>query len=133
MNFTLYIWLGEKMKTDNVIVEKSKKFAIRITKLYKYLCDNKNEYVLSKQLLRSGTSVGANVKEAIRGQSKADFIAKMNIALKEASETEYWLDLLYESEYITKEQFESIILDCRELLKLLVSIIKSSKKGENNS
>ena len=94
MNFTLYIWLGEKMKTDNVIVEKSKKFAIRIIKLYKYLCDNKNEYVLSKQLLRSGTSVGANVKEAIRGQSKADFIAKMNIALKEASETEYWLDLL---------------------------------------
>ena len=133
MNFTLYIWLGEKMKTDNVIVEKSKKFAIRIIKLYKYLCDNKNEYVISKQLLRSGTSVGANVKEAIRGQSKADFIAKMNIALKEASETEYWLDLLYESEYITKEQFESIILDCRELLKLLVSIIKSSKKGENNS
>ena len=88
---------------------------------------------MSKQLLRSGTSIGANVRESKNAQSKADFIAKMNIALKEASETEYWLDLLYESEYITKEQFESIILDCRELLKLLVSIIKSSKKGENNS
>lgn len=75
------------MKENNVIVDKSKTFAVRIIKLYKYLCENKKEYVLSKQLLRSGTSIGANVKEAVRGQSKADFIAKMSIALKEASET----------------------------------------------
>ena len=90
------------MEKENVIVEKSKSFALRIIRLYRYLCGEKNEYILSKQLLRSGTSIGANVKEAIRGQSKADFYAKMNISLKEASETEYWLELLYESGYIEK-------------------------------
>ena len=88
------------MGKENVIVEKSKSFALRIIRLYRYLCGEKNEYILSKQLLRSGTSIGANVKEAIRGQSKADFYAKMNISPKEASETEYWLELLYESGYI---------------------------------
>ncbi len=93
------------MKENNVVVEKSKKFAIRIIKLYQYLCENKKEFILSKQLLRSGTSIGANVKEAIRGQSKADFISKLNISLKETSETEYWLELLYETNYITKVQF----------------------------
>lgn len=91
------------MKKENVIVEKSKSFALRIIRLYLYLCSEKNEYILSKQLLRSGTSIGANVKEAIRGQSKADFYAKMNISLKEASETEYWLELLHESGYIEKK------------------------------
>ena len=80
------------MKNDNVIVEKSKAFALRIIKLYKHLCNEQNEYVISKQVLRSGTSIGANVREAIRGQSKPDFYSKLNIALKEASETEYWLD-----------------------------------------
>ena len=89
----------------NIIVVKSKDFAIRIVKLYKYLNKNKKEYVLSKQLLKSGTSIGANVKEAIRGQSKPDFYAKMNIALKEASETEYWLEILKETEYIDVVSF----------------------------
>lgn len=119
------------MKKDNLIVDKSKSFALRIIKLYKYLCSEKNEYVLSKQLLRSGTSIGANIKEAIRGQSKADFVFKLNISLKEASETEYWLELLHESDYITYAQFESIHGDCVEIIKILTSIIKSSK--EENS
>ena len=83
---------------DNLIVDKSKSFALRIIKLYKYLVSEKKEYILSKQILRCGTSIGANVKEAIRGQSKADYYSKMNIALKEASETEYWLELLHESD-----------------------------------
>lgn len=116
------------MKTKNIIVDKSKTFAIRIINLYKYLCDEKKEYVLSKQLLRSGTSIGANIKEAIRGQSKDDFAHKMNISLKEASESEYWLELLYETDYITEQQFNSIIGDCTELIKILTSIIKSSRK-----
>ena len=120
------------MKKDNVIVDKSKAFALRIIKLYKYLCDEKKEYILSKQLIRCGTSIGANVKEAIRGQSNADFKAKMNIALKEASETEYWLELLHESDYLTNEQFESISADCIELLKILTAILNSSRK-ENNA
>ncbi len=119
------------MKTDNVIVDKSKAFALRIIKLYKYLCSDKNEYILSKQLLRSGTSIGANVKEAIRGQSKADFVSKLNISLKEASETEYWLELLHKSDYLSDEQFDSIDTDCVELLKLLTAIINSSKGGKD--
>ena len=96
------------MYKDNVIVIKSKAFALRIIKLYQYLVNEKKEYVMSKQILRCGTSIGANVKEAIRGQSKADFYAKMNISLKEASETEYWLELLHESSYIENEAFNSI-------------------------
>lgn len=116
------------MKTGNVIVEKSKAFAVRIVRLCKYLCDEKKEFVLSKQLLRSGTSIGANVKEAVRGQSKADFVHKMNISLKEASEAEYWLELLFETDYITKPQFDSIVSDCTELIKILTSIVKSGRK-----
>lgn len=112
---------------DNVILVKSKKFAIRSVNLYKYLINKKQEFVISKQLLRSGTSIGANVKEAIRGQSKPDFLAKMNIALKEASETEYWLELLHETDYITKSDFNNIYADCQELLKILMSITKHSK------
>lgn len=119
------------MKDGNVIVEKSKSFALRIIKLFQFLCDVKHEYVLSKQLLRCGTSIGANVKEAIRGQSKADFIAKLNISLKEASETEYWLELLHESEYLTDNQFDSLHRDCVELIKILTSIINTSKGGPN--
>ena len=113
------------MKTDNVIVIKSKAFALRVIALHRYLCDEKKEYILSKQLLKSGTSIGANVKEAIRGQSKADFYAKMNIALKEASETEYWLELLHESNYLTELEFSSIYADCQELIKLLMAITKT--------
>ena len=113
---------------ENIVVEKSKSFALRIIKLYKYLNTNHKICVISTQILKSGTSIGANVKEAIRAQSKPDFYAKLNIALKEASETEYWLELLYESEYITKEQFESIYKDCQELLKLLIAITKTQNK-----
>ena len=112
---------------DNEVEKKSKSFAIRIVRAYKYLTAEKNEYVLSKQLLRSGTSIGANVKEAIRGQSKPDFYSKLNIALKEARETEYWLEILYETEYIDKKLFDSIISDCREIIKLLISITKTQK------
>ena len=120
------------MKDSNPVVQKSKAFAIRIIRLYQHLTVEKKEFILSKQVIRSGTSIGANIKEAIRGQSKADFYAKMNIALKEASETEYWLELLHESDYITEEAFTSIYADCQELLRLLMSITKSSK-GERNS
>lgn len=113
---------------ENIIVEKSKAFALRIIKLYKHLDTNYRISVISMQILKSGTSIGANVKEAIRAQSKPDFYAKLNISLKEASETEYWLELLYESEYITKEQFESIHGDCEELIKILTAITKTQKK-----
>ena len=108
-------------------MDKSKVFALRIIRLYQYLKNEKSEFVLSKQLLRSGTSIGANVKEAIRGQSRADFYAKLNISLKEASETEYWLELLHESGYIEEKPFVSIYEDCQELIKILVTITKSQK------
>ena len=110
---------------ESVIVDKSKAFALRIIKLYRYLCAEKQEYVLSKQLLRSGTSIGANVREAKRGQSKPDFYSKMNIALKEADEAAYWLELLHESGFLEPQAFESIYEDCNELIKILVSIIKT--------
>ena len=116
------------MKTDNVIVDKSKLFAVRIINLYKYLCDEKKEFVLSKQVLKSGTSIGANVKEAVRAESKSDFVHKMNISLKEASETEYWLELLAETDYISAQQFQSINNDCTELIKLLTAIVKTSRE-----
>ena len=117
---------------NNILLDKSKLFAIRIVNLYKYLCNDKKEYVLYKQILRSSTSIGANVKESIYAQSKLDFISKLSIALKETSETEYWLELLYQTEYINSIQFESIHNDCVELLKLLTAIIKSSKRNLNN-
>ena len=117
--------------SENVILDKSKAFALRIIKLYQYLCDQKKEYVLSKQVLRSGTSIGANAKEAAHAQSKADFYAKMYIAYKEANETEYWLELLHESDYIDDNTFESINPDCKELIRILSSITKS-QKGETN-
>ena len=113
---------------ENAIEEKSFKFAVRIVKLCKYLRSSKKEYTLSKQLLRSGTSVGANVAEAQQAQSKADFISKLNIALKEAVETNYWLRLLNATDYLTDTEKNSILTDCEELQKLLVSIIKSSKQ-----
>ena len=113
---------------ESIIKDKTKSFALRIIKLYKYLTlvSDMKEYVMSKQVLRSGISIGANVKEALRAQSKADFRAKMNIALKEASETEYWLELLHESDYITEEQFQSIIADNIEIIKILTSIVKNA-------
>ncbi len=119
------------MKEDNVIVAKSKAFALRIIRLYQWLVNEKREFVLSKQVLKSGTSIGANVKEGVRAQTKADFTAKMSIALKEASETEYWLELLNESDYIENEHFESIYSDNKELIKLLMAITKTAQKKEN--
>ncbi|MDO4178556.1 MAG: four helix bundle protein [Phascolarctobacterium sp.] len=117
------------MKEDNVVADKSKKFALRIIKLYYYLCNEKKEYILSKQLLRSGTSIGANVKESVRAQSKADFYSKLNIALKESSETEYWLELLHESNIIDEVAFNSIYSDCQELIRILVSITKNQRSS----
>ncbi len=111
--------------SGNVLADKSKRFALRIIKLHKFLNSTKREAVLSKQLLRSGTSIGANIKEGAYSQSKADFTSKFFIAQKECAETEYWLELLYESEYITKAEFDSIYEDCQELMRLLISSTKT--------
>lgn len=111
--------------SDSVVIDKSKLFAIRIVKLYKYLSDSKSEFVMSKQLLRSGTSIGANLHEAKEAFSKKDFFYKTSIALKEARETEYWLWLLCETNYISKTQYDNIYTDCSELISLLVSITKN--------
>ena len=114
---------------DNIIEEKSFDFAVRIVKLYQYLTDNKKEYVMSKQLLRCGTSIGANCAEAKNAQSTLDFINKLSIALKEAEETKFWLNLLHDTNYIDDNVFNSIHNDCLELLRLLTAIIKSSKNN----
>ena len=118
-----------KMREENQVSEKSKKFAIRIINLAKYLNEEKKEFVLSKQIIRSGTSIGANIKESVYAQSKSDFHSKLKIALKEAAETEYWLELLNETGYIESHHFESIYSDCKEIIKLLTSICK---KTDNN-
>lgn len=115
------------MKKENVVREKSFRFAIRIIRLYQYLKDRQKEYVLSKQLLRSGTSVGANIREADNAESKADFIHKMGIAQKEVDETMYWLELLKEADYLLENEFVSIHKDADELLKLIRSIIITAK------
>ena len=112
-----------------IIMSKSKAFAIRIVNLYKYLIDEKKEYVLAKQILRSGTSIGANIHEAVGSISKKEFIAKRQISLKEAKETEYWLELLKETDYISTEQYESINADCVEIIRLLTAALKSAKEG----
>lgn len=116
---------------QNPVAEKSYKFALSIIKLYKVLISEKKEFVLSKQLLRSGTSIGALIKEAEHAQSKPDFLNKMNIALKEANETSYWLMLLKDSEYILENEFETIKQECEELIRLLASIVKSIKINLN--
>ena len=116
------------MKKDNILKEKSFVFALRIVKCYQYLQSEKHEYVLSKQLLRCGTSIGANIREAEQAESKNDFIHKLSIALKETNETEYWLELLHQSNYLNQQSFDSLFNDCKELLKLLISIIKTSKQ-----
>lgn len=112
---------------DNVIENKSFQFAIRIVRLYKFLCEEKKEYILSKQLLRAGTSIGANVTESQQAQSKPDFVSKISIALKEASETKYWIKLLGATEYLSENQTNSILDDCVEIEKILVTILKSAK------
>ena len=112
---------------ENVVKNKTYAFALRVIKAYKFLSDEKREFVLSKQMLRGGTAIGALVREAEQAQSKADFINKMNIALKEANETEYWLMLLKDSDYIDEKSFNSIHRDCAEVIKLLISIVRTTK------
>jgi four helix bundle protein len=114
---------------ENIVKDKSYLFALRVVKLSKQLADSQKEYVLSKQVLRSGTAIGALVKESEHAQSKADFINKINIALKEANETEYWLMLLKDSSYMDENSFISLHGECIELIKLLASIVKSSKES----
>ena len=124
-----------KLKMDNetgmvqkTVQKKSFHFAVRIVNLCRLLRDGQNEYILSKQLMRSGTSIGANVAEAQQAQSRPDFANKMNIALKEAYETNYWLRLLHETNYLSTKEYESIIADCLELERLLVAIVKTAKE-----
>ncbi|MCL2473662.1 MAG: four helix bundle protein [Alphaproteobacteria bacterium] len=118
-----------KLKKENIVSDKSFAFAVRIVKLYQYLANNKKEYVLSKQILRSGTSIGANVSEVQQGQSKKDFLMKMNISLKECSETKYWIKLLAATDYIDSKMKESIYNDCVELEKLLTAIVNKTAKN----
>ena len=113
----------------NVVKEKSFKFAVRVVKLARWLQNEKKEFVLSKQVLRSGTAIGALVREAEHGESRADFAHKMNIALKEANETLYWIELLHESDTLETSQYETIQPDAEELVKLLVSIVRTTKQN----
>lgn len=114
---------------ENIIKNKSFAFALRIVKAYQFLCEQKKEYVLSKQMLRSGTAIGAMVREAEQAESSADFVHKMAIALKEANETEYWIELLEQSNYLEEKVATSLKNDLMEILKLLTSIIKSTKNN----
>lgn len=118
---------------ENIVKNKSFKFAIRVVKLYQFLCDQQKEFVLSKQLLRSGTSVGAMVREAEHAETKKDFIHKMAIAQKEINETMYWLELLQQTQYLNNEQFESVNNDALEIIKLITSIIKTAKTNIKNT
>lgn len=119
--------INGKAVRENIVKNKSFVFAIRVVKLYQFLCEQKKEFVLSKQLLRSGTSVGAMIREAEHAESKNDFKHKMGIAQKEINETLYWLELLEQTDYLTKEQFESIYADATEIIKLITAIIKTAK------
>ena len=117
------------MSQDSVILSKSLQFAARIVKLYQYLTKEKHETMISKQIVRSGTSIGANANEAIYGVSKSDFIAKLQISLKETAETEYWLRLLVMSEYLSEPEGQSMIADCLEIKRILVSTLKTAKEN----
>ena len=112
---------------DNLLIDKSVAFAVRIVKLHQYLIKNKKESIISKQIVRSGTSIGANINEANYGQSKADFISKLHIALKEAAETEYWLKVLTQSDYLSTEMGDSLLHDCMELKRTLIASINTAK------
>ena len=116
---------------ENVIEVKSKNFAVRIIRFYKWLCDEKKEFELAKQILRSGTSIGANIRESQNAQSKKDFIAKRYIALKEAGETSYWIEILQGAEIVKQEQVEGLYESCTELIKMLTASIKTAKKINN--
>ena len=120
------------MKSENIVQQKSYSFAVRIVKLYKFLSTEKKKFVLNKQLLRCGTSIGANIEEGIGGQSEKDFYAKLNIAYKEARETHYWLRLMKDTNYLSEEEFISMQNDCDELLRILGSIIKTMKVKINS-
>ena len=117
---------------ENIVLDKSKRFAVRIIKLYKYLCEEKKEFVLSKQILKSGTSIGANVRESCNAQSGKDFVNKLNIALKETDETMYWLEIMQESDILSSIEIETIYLEAKEIAKLLTSIIKTKKANISN-
>lgn len=123
---------NEKLKMKNILNEKSYQFAVRIVKLSKYLQDEKKEFILSKQVLRSGTSIGALVSESEFAQSKANFISKLHVALKEANETKYWIDLLKDCNYINLKMYESIQPNTKELISILVTSIKTSKENNGN-
>ena len=116
-------------RKDNSIAEKSMVFAVRVVGLYRYLSEKKRECVMSKQVLRSGTSIGANVREANSAQSKADLIAKMSIALKECDETGYWLELLSRTGFLSREEYISVESNCRELFAMITAILKSARRG----
>lgn len=120
---------GGAVVKDNVVQRKSYDFAVRIVRLYQHLSSTKKEFVLSKQVVRCGTSIGANVEEAIGGQSRADFVAKMSIAYKEARETSYWLRLLKDTEYLNQPEFDSIHAEAEELCRIIASIRKSTKNS----
>ncbi len=115
---------------ENLLIDKSIAFAARIVKLHQYLNKDKKETMISKQIVRSGTSIGANINEANYGQSKADFISKMHIALKETAETEYWIKLLYMSEYIDDKMSVSLLNDCLEIKRILISSINTAKENK---
>ena len=121
------MFMSEDKIIENDIYLLSKEFALRIVNLYRYLTKEYGEYVLSKQLLRSGTCIGANVHEGKNAQSRPDFTTKMNIALKEATETEYWIDLLYEAKFINEQEYLSISNDCERLKAVLIKIVKATK------
>lgn len=116
--------------SNSLVKDKSFQFSLQIIKVYNYLKSTQNEFVLSKQLLRSGTSIGANVREALKGQSRRDFLSKMSIALKEAEETEYWLELLILSKYLNSNNGDAILRNCRELCKILSSIVNTTKSNK---
>ena len=121
------------MNNQNRVQTLSKSFALRIISLYRHLVSNKREFVLSQQMLRSGTSIGANIKEAQFAQSKADFTAKMYIALKEAGETEYWLELLHDAQYLESKEFESIIFSCKTIIRILNAITKTARQNKSHT
>ena len=121
------------MARQSIVGDKSLAFAKRIAKLYRFLVDKKKETIMSKQILRSGTSIGANIREGLFAQSRKDFISKMNIALKEAGETDYWIEILYSADYLTEMEYKSLKNDNDELIKMLSSIIKTTKENTPKS
>ena len=121
------------MTKNNILLDKSISFAIRIVNCYNYLCNEKKEYVMSKQVFRSGTSIGANIHEAVQGQSRADFVSKLGIALKEASETSYWLVILYRTNHLEEKMYMSLKEDVDEIIQILISTIKTTKNNDNEA